>query len=211
MNSENPDISKVEFKILPYNTGNSKLPLPEYGRNIQRMVDYCVGIEDRDERTACAYSIIEVMRTLFPKAIADKNDDTKFWDHLNIMAKFQLDIDFPCEVIDKEHLNPKPDKVPYKTSHFAFRHYGRNIENMIARISDMEGSDEKDELIFMVANQMKKLLLVNNKEGVSDARVIRDMNFLSGGKLAIDPEQYQLCEFKEHVTDSNQGKKKKKK
>ena len=150
------------------------------------------------------------MRTLFPKAISDKNNVDKFWDHLYIMSGFKLDVDFPCEVIDEASVRPKAEKIPYNNHRIYFRHYGRNIENMINVISDMEAGDEKDALIFMVANQMKKLLLANSSDDAIDARVINDLNFYSGGRLALDPETYRLCEFKDVDDNKNQKKKKKK-
>ena len=101
---------------LQYNTQKEKLILPEYGRNIQQMVDYCVTIPDREERTRCAYTIIQIMGNLFPQ-IRDSDDyKHKLWDHLAIMSDFKLDIDFPYEVVKKENLESKPQKVEYKLS-----------------------------------------------------------------------------------------------
>ena len=102
---------------LQYNTQKEKLILPEYGRNIQQMVDYCVTIPDREERTRCAYTIIQIMGNLFPQ-IRDSDDyKHKLWDHLAIMSDFKLDIDFPYEVVKKENLESKPQKVEYKLDH----------------------------------------------------------------------------------------------
>ena len=42
---------------MEYNTELKRLILPEYGRNIQNMVDYCLTIEDKEERMRCANSI----------------------------------------------------------------------------------------------------------------------------------------------------------
>ena len=103
--------------MLTYNTQLKKLVLPEYGRNIQQMVDHCVTIEDRAERTRCAYSIIEIMGNLFPN-LRDENDfKHKLWDHLAIMSDFKLDIDYPCDVITEENLGSEPTKVGYKKMH----------------------------------------------------------------------------------------------
>ena len=87
--------------MLDYNTQNRQLALPEYGRNIQQMVDFCLTIEDREIRTNCAFAIIDVMKNIMPDY--EKQDDgiKMLWDHLNIMADFKLDIDFPFEVISK--------------------------------------------------------------------------------------------------------------
>ena len=112
--------------------------LQEFGRNLQNLVDYCVGIPDREERTACAHAIVKAMVTLHPDVVIDKKDYSKAWDILNIMSGFRLDVDFPCEVISEERLSPKPERIPYGSRHIKFRHYGKNIEKMIDVVSDME-------------------------------------------------------------------------
>lgn len=185
--------------------------LPEYGRNIQQMVDYCVGIKDREERTRCAYGIIAVMANLFPEFANDVDNDHKLWDHLNIMADFKLDIDFPCDVLRKENLNPRPQMIPYGASPIRYRHYGKNIEQMINRVASMENGPDKDVLISMIAHHMKKLMIVHNKEGVSDAKILKDLAEYSHGRITLDPATYLLHEFKEvTVQPQKQGKKKKK-
>ncbi len=199
MDLENISIPEKEIKFIPYNTGNSPLPLPEYGRTVQQMVDYCVMIPDKEERTACAYSIINVMRTLFPKEAAENKDNVKFWDHLNIMARFELDIDFPTEVITSDQLNPKPERLSYNKSPIRWRHYGRNLENMISVITEMEDGPEKEEQLVLVANQMKKLLLMHNPEGVDNNRIIADLNAYSNGKLQLGEEDCKLLDFQELV------------
>ena len=99
--------------MLDYNTQLKKLELPEYERNIQRMVDYCTQIEDREERTQCAYAIIATMGNLFPH-LRDINDfKHKLWDHLAIMSDFKLDIDYPYEVLKPDNLYTRPNPIKY--------------------------------------------------------------------------------------------------
>lgn len=199
--------------MVPYNTNMKPLRLPEYGRNVQQMVDFCLTIEDRDERTRCAYSIVDVMKNLFPEVVGDKGDKHTLWDHLNIMADFKLDIDFPCEVLSEENLNPKPAKIPYGGTRIKYKHYGKDVESMIHKIADMEDGAEKDDLINMIANHMKKLMVINNKEGVDDRRIFKDLYEYSDGKINLNPATYVLHEFKAEVTPApskNNGKKKKK-
>lgn len=196
--------------MIPYNTDKEPVRLPEFGRTMQSLVEYCVSIEDRDERNACAYAIVDVMANLFPELKDDNDDLSKIWDQMQIMSDFKLDVDFPCPVITAEQINPKPERIPYTSEHIALRHYGKYIEKMIPVIADMDDSPERDEYINMIANHMKKTMLVNNKEGVNDARVLRDLEFFSGGKISLDPEKYQLYEFREAVP-TQQSKKKRKK
>lgn len=193
--------------MYQYNTRKTQLILPEYGRNIQNMVDYCLTIDDRDERTRCAYAIVHFMHNLFP-AISDVKI---LWDHLNVMAGFNLDIDFPVEVIDKEQLNPRPEPIAYSDNRMRWRHYGRNIEDMIKIVADMEECEDKEKLISMIAHQMKKLQLVHNKEGVDDSKILRDLAIYSDGKIDLDPSQYLLHEFREAPAPATSKKKKKKK
>ncbi len=193
--------------MYQYNTRQSQLILPEYGRNIQNMVDYCLTIEDREERTRCAFAIVHFMQNLFP-SITDRKT---LWDHLNVMAGFNLDVDFPVEVIDREQLNPKPEPLPYSDNRMRWRHYGRNIELMIRKVADMEECEDKEKLISMIAHQMKKLQLVHNKEGVDDSKILRDLAIYSEGKINLDPETYLLHEFREAPAPATSKKKKKKK
>ncbi|MBR5898378.1 MAG: DUF4290 domain-containing protein [Muribaculaceae bacterium] len=196
--------------MLKYNTRLKKLILPEYGRNIQQMVDHCITIEDREERTRCAYSIIATMGNLFPN-LRDMDDfKHKLWDHLAIMSDFKLDIDYPCEVIKPENLKTLPDKIEYQSSSIKFRHYGKNLELMIAKAASMEDGEEKDVLISYIANHMKKLMLAVNSEGVENAKILKDLRDYSHGAINLDPETYHLHEFKEAPAQQT-GKKKKKK
>ena len=197
--------------MLPYNTDMEPVLLPEFGRNIQRLVDYCVTIPDREERTACAYAIADTMAGLFPDLVGVNNDYSKIWDQINIMSRFELDIDFPCEVITAEKMNPSPQPLPYGSSSIRFRHYGKNIEKMITVVADLDDGEEKDLLISMIAHHMKKLMLTHNKEGVSDAKVLRDLALYSEGRIDLDPETYLLHEFREAAPIKQQNGKKRKK
>lgn len=195
--------------MIPYNVSEPKLALPEYGRNIQRMVDHCLTIEDREERTRCAHSIADVMATLFPTVVGEGGDRRKIWDHINIMSGFKLDIDFPCEVITPDKLNVTREKVPYSKGFFRYRNYGKSIQQMIKIVADMENSVEKDNMIFLLANQMKKVLLAVNPENSSDEKVFADIADISNGKIQIDPANYKLNSYVETETQSGKGKKKK--
>ena len=185
------------YHFIPYNTGMKQLKLPEYGRGIQDMVDYCVGIPDRDERNYCAEAIVAAMARLVPANVGENGDMKKLWDHLNIMSEFRLEVDFPVDVVTEETLNPKPEKIPYAASRIGRRHYGKNIEQMVRRVADMEEGPEKEALISMVAHHMKMLMMLYNRQGVSDAVVLADLAEFSGGRIVLDPERYILHEFME--------------
>lgn len=196
--------------MLTYNTQLKKLVLPEYGRNIQQMVDHCLTIQDRDERTRCAYSIINIMGNLFPNLRDVEDFRHKLWDHLAIMADFKLDIDFPYETISAENLKTVPSKVEYTTSQSILRHYGKYIELMILKASTMDDGEEKNILLSMIANHMKKIMISANTDSVDDEKILHDLFNYSQGKINLSPNEFKLCDFKAEQPTQNNKKKKKK-
>ncbi|MDE7119455.1 MAG: DUF4290 domain-containing protein [Muribaculaceae bacterium] len=194
--------------MLTYNTRQKQLVLPEYGRNIQRMVDHCLTIADRGERTQCAYAIVKAMGCLFPELKQGENEH-KLWDHLMIMSGFSLDIDFPCEVVGREELQSAPAAVPYMQSPMRYRHYGRLTQAMIAKAVEMPAGDERDELVLLLANQMKKQMLAVNPDGVDDGRIFRDLADMTRGEIRLDPAAVSLRQYKA-APQPAKGKKKKK-
>ncbi len=188
---------------MKYNTEEKRLALPEYGRNIQNMVDYCVTIEDREERKRCANTIINVMGNLFPH-LRDVNDFKHIlWDHLAIMSDFKLDIDYPYEIVKKENLNKRPPRIPYNNTRFRYRHYGKTLELMIKEATMYPEGPEKDQLIKLLATQMKKSFLTWNKETVDDRKIFKDLDELSDGKIVLDEEVHKLSESRELMARSN--------
>lgn len=190
---------------MEYNTELKRLILPEYGRNIQNMVDYCLTIEDREERKRCANSIINIMGNMFPH-LRDVNDFKHIlWDHLAIMADFKLDIDYPYEIIKKEDLFSRPPKVPYNNGRIRYRHYGKTMERMIHQAQDLEQGEERDYLIKLLANQMKKSFLTWNKETVDDRKIFEDLDELSGGKIVLDQDLHKLTESRDILARKNKN------
>lgn len=195
--------------MLTYNTLRARLPLPEYGRTIQKMVDHCLTIEDRTERTRCANTIINCMSKLFPKIKEQDNYEQKLWDHLAIMSGFKLDIDYPMEVVSSNPLATAPDKINYPGHLIRYRHYGHEVEKLINRAMEMEPGDELEQLKYAIASHMKKLLLATRPDGVTDAKVFRDLAEYSHGMLTLSADEVTLPDFKIIAPPAN-GKKKKK-
>lgn len=194
---------------MKYNTALPTLQMREYGRNIQKLIDHCVNIEDKEERTQCAYAIADIMKQLFPELNGTDRSNQKVWDHINVISGYKLDIDFPCEVL-KESTVTQHESIPYSKKNDRYRVYGGNLVKMIKKIAEMEGGVEKDQLIFLVANQMKKLLINVNSDSATDRRVFADIKEISHGSIDIDPETYKLNEYI-GVAQPQEGKKKKKK
>lgn len=195
--------------MLTYNTHLKPLILPEYGRNIQQMVNHCLTIEDRDERTRCAYAIINAMGNLFPAKRNDPDARRTMWDHLAIMSQFQLDIDWPVEVTKAEELSTVPDFVPYHRGGVLYRHYGATLPRMVEQASRMEPGEDREQLILLLANQMKKALTEINPDGAEDERVFDDMARISHGAIRLTSDECRLHVFE--VVRPATGKKKCKK
>lgn len=165
--------------------------MPEYGRNIQNMVDHCVAIEDREERSKCAYSVIDIMGNMFPH-LRDVNDFKHIlWDHLAIMSDFKLDIEYPYEVVKKEDLFSAPGHLDYSRPTMQYRHYGKLLEKMIKIAADMPDDEKKEQLVRMLVNQMKKSYIQWNKD-VDDEKIFHDLYEISDGKIKLSTESYAI-------------------
>jgi hypothetical protein len=187
---------------MDYNSNRKKLALPEYGRNIQNMVDYLMTIEDRDKRNKSAQTVIDVMGNLYPYLRDVAEFKHKLWDHLAIMSDFQLDIDYPYDLPSSEILTSKPNRVPYNQHYIRWKHYGRTMELMIEKALEYEG-EEREIMIEQLANHMKKSYLAWNKDAVEDQKIFTDLEILSEGRLKVK-EDMQLSDAKALI-----GKKKK--
>ncbi len=198
----------MQVDELQYNTQLSHMTLPEYGRNVQRMVDYALTLEDREERNRCARTIVRIMGNMFPHLRDVPDFNHKLWDHLAIMADFKLDIDYPVEPVQPDNLLSRPEKVPYQNRPCKVRHYGHLVEDLIARTSEMEEGPEKERLISMIANHMKKSFLAMNKESAEDRKIFEDLLRLSDGKIKVEEGQVQLTEAFEPVNRSSKKRRK---
>ncbi len=141
---------------MEYNSQRVKLIIPEYGRNIQKMVDYTITIEDREKRTNTAKFIVSVMGFMNQQNLEAGDYKQTLWDHLYIISKFELDVDSPYPMPPKETLTRKPEKVEYSDKKIRFKHYGKNIEGIIKKAIEFEDGPEKDALIHAIANHLKK-------------------------------------------------------
>jgi len=201
--------NKITAKKMEYNTQRKKMIIPEYGRNVQKMIDYAVGIEDREERTKTAKFIVSVMANMHP-AIRETNDyEHKLWDHMFIMSDFKLDVDAPFPKPEPKTVNSRPDKIPYSEDKIKYKHYGKNLEKIIDAAKNMEEGEEKEILTLFIANQMKKLYLTWNRDTVDDELILKQLEILSEGKLTLDKETV-LIDSGQLVPQKSRNKKKKK-
>jgi len=198
--------------MLTYNTQLKKLVLPEYGRNVQQMVDHCLTIEDRTARNQCAYTIVKIMANLFPQSKQEPDYQHKLWDHLAIMSDFRLDVDYPySDIVSEESLDTKPESISYELEQIQFRHYGKLIERMIERAANYYQGEEQEALALLLANHMKKLIYQINNEDVDDAKIFKDLALYSHGTIRLNPETHQLHEYQIIQPAQPTSKKRKKK
>ena len=171
---------------MEYNTQLPKLEIPEYGRNIQVMIDHCITIEDREERNKCARAIIQIMGQLNPH-LRDIADFThKLWDHLFLISKFKLDVDSPYPRPNAETFTTKPKNVPYPATKIRYKHYGKTIERIIDAAKTYEEGPEKKELSRLIANHLKKSYVNWNKDSVTDDVIFKQFKEMTNNELHID-------------------------
>lgn len=173
---------------LEYNTTRNDLKLREYGRNVEKLVEYIKTIEDKGERTHKAHVLVELMKQITP--LRDNNEtDQKFWDDLHIMADFELDIDSPFPPPPQDILEKKPQRMSYNQHKITYKHYGKNIELLVKEALDKDDPDEKEEAIIYIGKLMKSFYTSWNKEVIDDSVILENIKNISGGKLDIDIEK----------------------
>jgi len=170
---------------MEYNTTRNRLIIPEYGRNIQRMIEYAIKLKDREERNKAAKSIVAVMGYLNPQLQSVTDFKHKLWDHLFIIADFKLDVDSPYPIPPKETLKVKPQRVPYPNTQIKYKYYGRNMEQMIRKLAELEDNPKKDMIAHSLANFMKMSYLTWNKDTVDDSTILGHLESLSNGKVKL--------------------------
>lgn len=170
---------------MEYNTQKTQLHLPEYGRIIQQLVERCKQLSTKEERSEMAMAIIDFMGQRNPQLRDEENYKHKLWDHLFILANYDLDVDSPYPFPTREQLAEKPKKMEYPKLQGDFKFYGKSILQLIEKAIELETGDEKEALIEVIANNMKKSYNVYNKEHVTDDVIFRHLKELSENRLDL--------------------------
>ena len=191
-NEENPI-------ILDYNTEREKLAMPEYGRNVLKMVEDVKRIEDRAKRSEQARAVVRVMEILNPQVHSADNWEQKLWDHLYIMAGYDLDVDSPYHMPSPEQRKSRPEIIPLKKKPIKATHYGRNIESIIDLIASEPEGEMKTAMIRSLAMYMRQQYLIWNKDSVADTTIFSDIEKLSEYRIKV-PEGLTLSRIS---SDSN--------
>jgi hypothetical protein len=183
---------------MDYNTTRKKLIIPEYGRHIHKMVEYIKTVPSKEKRNQLAYAVVNIMASIHPGPKGNDISDLKrrMWDYVFIIADFDLDIDSPFPKPTREKLMEKPRRIPYPQAKISLRHYGKILEGLIGEATQFEEGPEKDHLVEVLANQMKKLYLTWNRDSVTDEAIFADLRKLSGGRLN-PPANLELSDYKE--------------
>lgn len=189
---------------LEYNTERPMLQIPEYGRHLQKMVDYAMPIEDRELRNKIAQSIISVMGNMQPHLRDVPDFQHKLWDQLFIISDFKLDVDSPFPIPSKELLEQRPEPLPYPQNHPKYRYYGNNIKRMIDEAVKWEKGDKRSGLEYSIANHMKKCYLNWNKDTVDDQVIFRHLFELSDGQIDLATDGENLTESVQFLKQRNQ-------
>lgn len=196
--------NNIDTCKLLYNTERDKLWMPEYGRNVQKMVDYLNTIEDRQKRNEQARAVVKVMEILNPQVYLQENYEQKLWDHLHIISHFTLDIDSPYPKPTEEHFNERPEVVPIKKKPIKATHYGRNIESIIDLIADHQDGEVKTAMIRSLAIYMRQQYLIWNKDSVADQTIFQDIEKLSDYRIKV-PEGLQLNKISSDLSFQRPG------
>jgi len=176
------------------------LQMPEYGREIQKMVDHAVTLASRQERLRCAKTIVKQMENKVPQIRENANYEQTLWDHLYLMSHKQLDIDWPCDVSGAETIHTKPQPMALPQTSIRLRHYGRLVEELLDKLKNMPQGKERDELTRLTANQMKRDLMQWGHGSADDEKVADDMARLTDGAIQLDLSYFRF----ERVAPANE-------
>lgn len=173
---------------MNYNTSKEDIVISEYGRNIQELIQHAKTIEDKEHRQAYIEEVVDLMQQLHPQA---KNVDdyiAKLWSHVFRIADYDLDVTPPCEILPKEELYKRPEMIPYPSKEVRYRHYGKNVQEMVKKAAAMEDEEAQDEFVNIIGSYMKMAYQTWNHADVPDKLIRRDLNRISKGELELDEE-----------------------
>ncbi|MGI6718788.1 MAG: DUF4290 domain-containing protein [Bacteroidales bacterium] len=192
---------------MEYNTQRSKLILPEFGRNVQKVIESITNVEDKQLRTQLANNFIETLSQMYQE---EKEGDFihKLWDQMYIMSDYQLDVDSKYPKPTPEEVNVKPRRISYKNNKIRYRHFGNNVQMLIDNIIEMEDSEEKDKSIKLLILQMKKLYLTWNRDSIDDELIYENIEELSNGQIKITDEIISDLSVNKNLSKSSTNKRK---
>lgn len=200
-------MTQMDIKGLDYNTQRNKLVLPEYGREIQKMVDYALTLTNPEERQKCAEAIIAIMMRVAPQPATGEEATHKYWDHLAVMSDFKLDIEYPFDINQAHSMSEKPQPLKYPKGFNPVRHYGAMLFETFKKLENMPAGEERDRLVEMTANHMKHCLMEFGHGSADNEKVAGDLAHFTNGKIQLDLDTFKFA----NVAAPRQQQEKKKK
>ena len=195
----------MNIQGLDYNTQREQLVMPEYGREVQNMVDICGGLDTKAMRQSCAEAIVTIMERMFPQNHEDVNYKQKLWDHLAIMSDFKLDIDWPYDISQANKILAKPQPMEYPMTKISVRHYGHIMAEVFERLKTMAPGEERDALTKLAANQMKLSLMMWSHGSCDDEKVASDLAKYTDGKIQLDLNTFVFNKIMENEPVANRN------
>lgn len=182
----------MNIEGLDYNTQREHLVLPEYGREVQKMVDYAIALPTKEQRQRCAMTIIKIMERMFPQSKESMNYERKLWDHLAIISGFKLDIDYPVDISEAKNIAAKPQPMDYPQQVPPVKHYGSMVFGLFEKLKGMKPGRERDELTRLTANQMKRNLIQWSHGSSDDEKIASDLARFTDGKVQLDLDTFKF-------------------
>ena len=187
----------LNVENMDYNTARNHLIMKEYGRHIQKMVEYLLKIEDKETRQRNAYAVIELMGFLNPHLKNVEDFRHKLWDHLFLISDFMLDVESPYPIPTRETLKAKPEQLRYPKKYPKFNHLGKNIELVIDKALKEENPEKKQGFANSIAYYMKLTYSNWHKELVHDDNIQTELTSITKGQLEFNNKP-----FIKHRTDN---------
>lgn len=197
----------MNMEGLDYNTQREELKLPEYGREIQKMVEHAIALPTKEERQQCAETIVSIMERMSPQGRDSNDQKQKFWDHLAIMSGFRLDIDYPYDVSQALKIAGKPEPMGYPMQSIPVRHYGHLVFELFEKLKTMPAGPERDQLTSMTANQMKRDLHQWSHGSADHEKIADDLARFTDGVIQLDLNDFEF----ERISNKEQPTEKRKK
>ncbi len=198
----------MNIEGLDYNTQREHLILPEYGREVQKMVNHAVGLPTKEERQRCAETIISIMERMFPQTREVSEHKRKLWDHLALMSDFKLDIDWPFDISQAQKMASKPTPLEYPMQQIPVRHYGKMIFELFEKLKTMEPGPERDELALLTANHMKRDIYQWSHGSADNEKVVSDIARFTDGIIQLDLDTFVFEKINEREFSEKRKKKK---
>ncbi len=175
---------------MEYNTTRNHLIMREYGRHIQKMIEYLLTLEDPETRQRNSQAVIELMGFLNPHLKNVEDFRHKLWDHLFLISDFKLQVNSPYPIPTRETLRARPDAMKYPKRYPKLSHLGKNLELVINKALAEENPDKRNGFANAVAYYMK--LAYNNwhKETVHDDAIQSELSVITGGQLEFTNTPY---------------------